>query len=75
MEDWVKSDAISTTSANTIKARVIGNVITLYINGVQVYSITDNSITEAGDIGFVVYLYEKDDTALIEFDDLSVSSK
>jgi hypothetical protein len=75
MDDWEQSEAISATTANTLKVRVIGNQITLFINGEQVYSMEDDSISEAGDVGFVVYLYDLDDTALIEFDNLRVSTR
>lgn len=76
MDDWGFSEAISSTTANTIKVTAIGSQITMYINGEQVYSLQDSSITGAGgDVGVVVYLYDLDDTALIEFDNLRITTR
>jgi len=66
------SDAIltETGAVNQIRAECTGDLLTLYVNGQQLASVTDDQLT-AGDIGFIVSTYSEGSTE-VRFDNLFV---
>lgn len=70
--DWVETEYISDTNSNEIKVVADGSTFKFYINNQLVHTQEDTSITEAGEVGYMLQQYAKDDTALIEFDDFSI---
>lgn len=66
------SDAIRTEpgTVNQLQALCAGDELTLYVNGRQLASVSDNLFT-SGDIGFIVSTYEEAPTS-VSFDNLVV---
>lgn len=69
--DWEESDEIYSTGFNTIRIVSMNGLFTFYINGTLVDSITDTS-NDSGEIGLLVELYDTDDQAIFQFDNLEV---
>jgi hypothetical protein len=66
------SDAIGTEpgSVNRLQALCAGDELTLYVNGRQLASVSDD-LFASGDIGFIVSTYEEAPTG-VSFDNLVV---
>jgi len=65
------SDAIKPTSTNHIRADCIGSKLTLYVNGTQAATATDNEYT-GGDIGLLAGTFSTPGTD-IHFDNFIVT--
>jgi len=59
---------------NTFAIQAVGSTFTFSINGEQLGSFTDTTITEAGGISFQFGLNQSPDSATIEFDNLVIKS-
>lgn len=70
-EEMTISDAIDTTGTNHIRADCIGDTLTLYVNGEQVATATDNDFT-GGDIGLIAGSFSEPGVD-IHFDNLIVT--
>jgi len=66
------SDAIQTEpgATNEIHAVCAGNILTLYVNGRQLASVSDDQFT-SGDVGFIVSTYQEGPTE-VRFDNLFI---
>lgn len=56
----------------TFAVLAYGNNFTFYVNGQPLPTATDTSVTEAGNIGLSMSLYQANQTLMVEFDNLQV---
>jgi hypothetical protein len=69
--DYTESDTIRQGGVNTLAVEAVGSHFTLYINGEQVGE-ADDATLSSGVAAVMIALDEKDDTAIIEFDNFEV---
>ena len=70
-EKLTESDAVKKTTTNHIRADCIGNKLTLYVNGTEVATATDDEFT-GGDIGLIAGTFSTPGTD-IHFDNFVVT--
>lgn len=68
---WTTSTDVMKGSANKLKVNMIGSTIKAYVNNKLLTTITDTTITTAGQVGVAVDLYDADQIATFEFDNFS----
>ena len=59
---------------NTVTILASGSTFTVSMNGAELYTLTDDSLTEAGDITIGLCLDDTGDTLVIEFDNLVIQT-
>ena len=59
---------------NTVTILASGSTFTVSMNGAELYTITDETITEAGDITIGLCLDDTGDTLVIEFDNIVIQT-
>jgi hypothetical protein len=73
---WPTSTAINADAgSNTLKVRRQGDQITIYVNGVDLATVTDNSFPTNGYVGIVNWSVYNYDPAVTFFDDFSISQE
>ena len=72
--DWKSSTYIYKTLPNTIRVVASGNVISMFINGTLVDTVTDSSVTAGGDVGLGADYFNANDHGSFEFDNFIVKS-
>jgi serine/threonine protein kinase len=73
LKDWSSTDAIKIGQPNELMVRAEGNMMTFFVNGEQLTTLEDSTLTK-GNIGLVVDMFEADLSATVDFDDLIISS-
>ncbi len=71
LEDWTFSEAINVGQTNELTIRAEGSSLTFWINGEELASIEDDTLTE-GTVGFVLETFEGGDTTAVDFDNLVI---
>lgn len=69
--DYTELAAINREGSNQLAIEAIGPMMTFFINGEEATSIEDDTLT-AGSIGVSLELYQAENTATVDFDNLTV---
>jgi hypothetical protein len=74
IRDWRFSNAIQLEPGvtNTFALLVQGAEFTFYANGVELGSVSDTTLGEAGDIGLAIGVHKAEQTLTVEFDNLVI---
>jgi serine/threonine protein kinase len=71
--DWAESPAINREGTNQLTVKAAGPSFTFYVNGVEVATLEDDTLS-SGAIGVALDLYEEGDKATVDFDNLVIRS-
>lgn len=71
LKDWSTSDAINIGETNELMVIAEGPTLTFAVNGQRLASLDDETSLE-GQVGLVVDMFEADQTAVVDFDNLLI---
>ena len=72
LKDWSGTKAIKPGQANELKIIAKGGTLTLFVNGEQLTTIKDDTLSE-GKVGLIVDMFEEGKSATVDFDNLVIS--
>lgn len=70
-----KSTIVKVDGVNKLRVVASGSKFTFYINGQQIDTYTDSTISEGGQVGVACELYNVDDVGTFSFDNFSIQAK
>jgi hypothetical protein len=70
-----KSTIVKIDGVNKLRVVVAGSKFTFYINGQQIDTYTDTTISEGGQVGVACELYNANDVGTFSFDNFSIQAK
>ncbi|MCL4298894.1 MAG: serine/threonine protein kinase [Anaerolineae bacterium] len=71
--EWAESPVINREGTNQLTVKAAGSSFTFYVNGIEVASLEDDTLS-SGAIGVALDLYEEGDKATVDFDNLVIRS-